>query len=86
MELVYEQRALEQEGVQDIVDELGLDNKTFWNCTMTEGAWDEVTGDADEAEFFGVSATPTLFINGIRLTGVPIQSDFEKIIDAELAQ
>jgi protein-disulfide isomerase len=39
---------------------------------------------ARASEKFGVSATPTFFINGKRLQGAPVLAEFEKMIDPML--
>lgn len=42
--------------------------------------------DLDEGETFGVSATPTFFINGRVLSGAQPFEQFQAIIDQELAR
>jgi protein-disulfide isomerase len=45
-----------------------------------------VERDIEAANAVGVSGTPAFFVNGILLTGALPVSEFEKVIDAELAR
>ncbi len=80
--------AIYSNGIQDLNGlalNLSLDMTQFNNCTSTNKYFDEVMGDQAEGIDYGVLGTPTLFINGIKITGVPLAENFQKIIDAELA-
>jgi protein-disulfide isomerase len=44
-----------------------------------------VARDVRQGQQAGVSATPTFFINGVRLTGAKPAAAFEAIIDRQLA-
>ena len=59
---------------------------TFDACLDTSETASLVRQDMAEAEGYGVSSTPTLFINGRMLTGAQPFEAFEAIINDELAR
>jgi len=68
-----------------LAEQLNLDVDKFNQCMQTGKFRSEVQNDFNDGQSYGVSGTPTFFINGIKLVGaVPYQA-FQQIIEAELA-
>ena len=67
-------------------EDLGLDTDAFNECLDTGRYTSEVGIDLKDGMFFGVSGTPTFFINGRKLSGSQPFSAFKTIIDEELAK
>ena len=65
---------------------VGLNMTWFDACLSSQKYKDEVMGDRAEAFDYGVTGTPTLFINGIKIVGAPTDEAIKRIIDAELAR
>ncbi|HSV94714.1 MAG TPA: thioredoxin domain-containing protein [Spirochaetia bacterium] len=64
--------------------DLGVDSSKFDQC-LDDGTYAEKVGaETKEGQGFGVSGTPSFFINGILIVGSLPQADFEAVIDAEL--
>jgi len=85
-DIMYDRGALAADQLLAIAEEVGLDAEEYANCTAGQKHLDEVMGDQAEAMDYAVVATPTLFINGIKLTGIPGDDTLKEIIDAELAE
>jgi protein-disulfide isomerase len=64
----------------------GIDAEQFRECLSSAKYNDEVLNDAGDARTYGVSGTPTFFINGVRLVGAQPLSAFQAAIDEELGQ
>ena len=70
---------------------LGLDTDAFNDCLDSNTYADEVQADDEDGLSYGVTGTPTFFINGQMMNGqmmVGAQpfSAFQQIIDAELSK
>jgi protein-disulfide isomerase len=63
---------------------LGVDSKKFNTCLDNGTYTDKVKAESTEGSKYGVSGTPSFFINGILVVGSLPQADFEAVIDAEL--
>jgi protein-disulfide isomerase len=46
---------------------------------------DEINKDLQDGTAYGVSGTPTFFINGVRLVGAQPLAAFTTVVDQELA-
>lgn len=68
-----------------LAEGLGLDSDAFRTCMDSGAMRQEIVGDVSDAQAYGVSGTPTFFINGVRLIGAQAQAAFEAVIDQELA-
>ncbi len=64
---------------------LGLDMEAFNACTSGQDAADRVNEDYAEGLELGVNGTPTVFVNGERITETPLSGAIRKAIEAELA-
>lgn len=68
-----------------LAEELGLNTTTFSDCLESGKYRNEVLADYNDGVAYGVSGTPTFFINGVRLVGAQPFSAFAAVIDEELA-
>lgn len=72
--------------IKKYAKELSLDTKVFNECLDSGKYTAEVQKDFADGTSVGANATPTFFINGRILVGAQPFSEFQKIIDAELAR
>jgi protein-disulfide isomerase len=63
---------------------LGMDKDKFKSCLDTGKYKDEVQKDFADGQKYGVTGTPTFFINGIMMVGARGPESFQEIIDQEL--
>ena len=76
-------------GVSDLkqyAKELGLDTAKFNQCLDSGKYAGEVQKDLQDGQSYGVSGTPTIFINGKAVVGAQPFSVFKQAIEAELAK
>jgi len=66
--------------------DLGLDTTKFNSCLDSGRYTNEVQKDFQDGQSYGVSGTPTFFINGIEVVGAQPFGVFQQIIDAELKE
>jgi protein-disulfide isomerase len=66
--------------------DLGLDTATFNDCLDTGKNTAEVQKDSQDARTYGVSGTPSFFINGQLVVGAQPFDNFKAVIDAALAE
>lgn len=64
--------------------ELGLDTSAFSECLDSGQMTSEVQKDFNDGKNYGVSGTPTFFINGIEIVGAQPYSVFEQAIEQEV--
>lgn len=65
--------------------ELGLKEAEFTDCLTSEKYKDEIDKDKEDATSYGARGTPTLFVNGKIVRGVPRSYDtFKEFIEEEL--
>lgn len=65
---------------------LALDMEQFNNCLEAEEHQTEIMHDVEDARSYGVSVTPTFFVNGRRLVGTVSFSIFRRAIDEALQE
>jgi protein-disulfide isomerase len=71
----------------EIAKQAGFTQEAFDKCLTDQKLLDNITaGRTRGSEVFGVSATPTFFINGKRLEGAPVMASFDKMIEPLLAK
>jgi len=63
----------------------GLDTAKLDACIKSGKMADEISKDVQDANSYGVTGTPTFFINGQRLVGARPLASFSSIIDQLLA-
>ncbi len=74
------------ENLKGFAAELGLDQAKF-NAAMDGGLHRaEVLAETQEGQKLGVNATPTLFVNGRKMVGVPTVEAMKAAIEEELAK
>ncbi|MEM0215529.1 MAG: DsbA family protein [Archaeoglobaceae archaeon] len=68
----------------DYAEELGLNVTQFRDCLDSEKYRSEVEKDAMDAQSYGVTGTPTFFINGEMVVGYRSYENFAKLIEEKL--
>jgi len=74
-------------GVADLKQyaaDLGLNSGEFDECLDSGEMAEEVQKDLADGSKYGVSGTPTFFVNGVKLVGAQPFSAFQNLIEAEL--
>mgnify|MGYP001618779336 FL=1 len=66
--------------------EIGLDTVAFNSCLDKKELQDEVNGDLQDAIKYGVTATPTFFVNGQKVVGAQPFTVFQGIFDKILSE
>ena len=82
------------ENVGDFIDRrllafaemLGLDGGTFRACLSSGRYDDQINQDKARGQTVGVASTPSFIINGQLVQGALPFSEFQKVIEAELAK
>lgn len=64
----------------EMAGEIGLDVGDFESCLESDQYAEEVTRSLELGKSLGVAATPTIFVNGMRLPGPPSYSELEAIV------
>lgn len=77
---------MEEADLKSYAELLKLDRGRFEACRRSGRGDVPVARDMAEAQRLGVSSTPTFFINGIRLRGMPPITRLRQMIEDELAQ
>ncbi len=71
----------------EIAKQAGFTQESFDKCLTDQKLLDNITaGRTRASDVFGVSATPTFFINGKKLDGAPTLANFDKMIEPLLAK
>lgn len=71
----------------ELAKQAGFTQESFDKCLTDQKLLDQLTAIHTKAnEVFGVSATPTFFINGKRLQAAPNIEEFDKVLEPLLAQ
>ena len=71
----------------EIAKQAGFTQESFDKCLTDQKLLDEITaGRTRASEVFGVSATPTFYINGKKLDGLPTMEKFDQMIEPLLAK
>ena len=65
-------------------EKIGLNRETFSDCLWSEKYKDKVAKDLEDGKNAGVTATPTIFINGRKEEGLLSFESYQKIIEEEL--
>ena len=80
------QKSLSKGRLRDYAKQLKLDQRAFESCVNGGTHAKGVQAAVDEATTMGVTATPTIFINGRMVVGALPYDAFERIIQDELAR
>jgi protein-disulfide isomerase len=84
--LFADQSKLDAAGLKATAAKLKLDPKKFDQCTAHDLHMDQIRKSQKEGADVGVDGTPSFVINGRMLSGAQPASEFESVIDEELAQ
>ena len=84
--LFQNQQALDAQSLKIHAEDVGLDTDVFTNCLDSGAKAQLVLDNLQDGENYGVSGTPTFFINGQRLIGARSFSSFQTLIDAALSR
>lgn len=76
---------INRDGLIGMARTLKLDEKQFESCLSSGKYRAQVDRDLQDGIRAGVLGTPSIFINGILVSGAEPQSAFERIIEAQLA-
>lgn len=82
--LFANQQALDITSLKQYASDLNFDTTKFNSCLDTGKMTSAVQKDQTEGSTYGVSGTPTFYINGIELVGAQPFSAFQQVIDSEL--
>ncbi|MFQ5816496.1 MAG: DsbA family protein [Terriglobia bacterium] len=88
---LHEQLFMQRERLKDkelfsqLAQKLPLDSEDFQTCFERREALAEVRRDIAEGESLGVQGTPTFFINGRPVHGLPSRERFLEIVEEELS-
>ncbi len=69
----------------DYASQVGLDRTKLTACMNSKQSMPRVEEQFQEGQRLGVSSTPTLFINGKMIVGLPKPDEFFKLVDDALA-
>jgi len=84
--LFQNQQALDVDSLKGYAQQLGLDTDAFNECLDSGQYASEIQKDLTEGQSYGVTATPSFFINGRLLRGAKPFSAFQAMIEEELAK
>ena len=85
-DLIWANGAVDLDSLKGYAAQLGLDTATFNDCLDSGKHASEVEKDYQDGESYGVTATPSFFINGQLLRGAKPFETFKALIDAALAE
>ncbi len=74
-----------QQKIDEEASKLGLDDAALKLCMQTPSTAQRITQDEADGNALHVSSTPTFFVNGIPLVGLPEGKVFDFVISSELA-
>jgi protein-disulfide isomerase len=83
-QLFATQDAISLDNSRSLAEKLGLDMDKYDKCIQNQDGAVNIQKDVTDATQYGVSGTPTFFINGVRLVGAQPLANFVAIIDQEL--
>jgi protein-disulfide isomerase len=79
-----DQKGLGIDGLRKKAAKLGLDATAFDDCLDSNKHADTIASDTEAGKALGVTGTPTVFINGISMSGAQPFDALAKVIDSEL--
>ena len=70
------------EALENTVRQAGISHDAFGACLRDQKLYDQVNAERDQASMqFGVEATPTFFVNGVKHAGELSVAELEKLLD-----
>ncbi len=85
-QLFATQDVISPENSKALAAKLGLDTEKFNSCLDGDKYTDAINKDVQDGSAYGVSGTPTFFINGWRVVGAQPLTAFTTLIDQQLNQ
>ncbi|HUV83091.1 MAG TPA: DsbA family protein [archaeon] len=82
--LFENQNALDNESLKQYALDLGLDGTAFNECLDSGRMASEVETDFQDGISYGITGTPSFFINGNKVVGAKSYEVFQQLIDKEL--
>ncbi len=82
---IFQNPGVQPDQVLEFAKSLGY-GSDFEECYQSGDMLSEVEADFADAKAYGVDSTPTFFVNGQQLTGAQPFENFQKVIDAKLAE
>lgn len=79
------QKQLSQGKIEEFASQLGLDMNKFRQDIGSQATRQQLANDIQEAQRIGVRGTPSLYVNGRKVTDRSPQG-MQKLIDQELAR
>lgn len=69
------------EALQELLKQTGMSSQSFEACLKDQKLYDSVNEVRDGGSTFGVTATPTFYVNGTKVTGEVTTESLAKILD-----
>ena len=82
--LVAPNANLNEQSIGEAADELELDRTVFDACRNSSGAMNRVNSDWQMGQDLEIHATPTIFVNGLRLVGLQNEMSLAALVRQEL--
>jgi protein-disulfide isomerase len=79
------QQAIDVASLKQYAGDIGLNATAFDQCLDSGAMADEVKKDLADGQAYGISGTPSFFINGVALVGAQPFSAFEQVIESQLS-
>ena len=64
-----------------VAEMIDIDTQAFESCLEEAAYTEEVANDMNDAREYGVTGTPTFFINGVRIVGAQPYAVFQQVIE-----
>jgi len=84
--LFANQTQLDEASLKNYAAQVGLDTAAFDECFTSQKYLEEINKDYSDGVSYGVDATPTFFVNGVKIRGLPPLESFKQIVDQALAE
>lgn len=81
--LVAEDASLSDDAIDGYAQKLGMDMEAFGHCINTTPAQDRINADWQMGIDLGIHATPTLFVNGLRVVGLQSTQSLAALVGSE---
>lgn len=80
------QDQLDEVSLRGYAAQVGLDTASFDECLSSQKYLEEIQKDYSDGITYGVTATPSFFVNGMLVKGAQPLEVFSQVIDQELAE
>jgi protein-disulfide isomerase len=82
---LFDGGALDTTSLKQYAEDIGLDTASFNDCLDSGEMASEVQQDFSDGQSYGVSGTPSFFINGVLIVGAQPYDAFEQAIEQALS-